>query len=70
MIGFSALKSAESQPMRQSEVNRMLGKVDELAGQAINIPYIVGEPVKVIDGPFNGFDGIIEEVNEEKKSSK
>jgi transcriptional antiterminator NusG len=73
VIGFlGAEKRGEPLPMRQSEVNRMLGKVDELAesDEAINIPYIVGEPVKVIDGPFNGFDGIIEEVNEEKKKLK
>ena len=57
-------------PLRQSEVNRMLGKVDELALDAdanVNIPYTVGETVKVIDGPFNGFDGTIENINEEKR---
>jgi transcriptional antiterminator NusG len=56
-------------PMRQSEVNRILGKVDELAEQEeeMNIPYVEGETVKVIDGPFNGFNGVIEGVNEEKK---
>ena len=32
--------------------------------------YVVGESVKVINGPFNGFNGIIEEVNEEKKKIK
>jgi transcriptional antiterminator NusG len=36
----------------------------------MNIPYVVGEPVKVIDGPFNNFNGIIEEINEEKKKLK
>ena len=48
------------------------GKVDELAesDEEINVPYIVGETVKVIDGPFNSFSGIIEEVNEEKKKLK
>lgn len=59
-------------PLRQAEVNRILGKVDELAtGEEENmIPYFVGETVKVTDGPFNGFAGIIEEVNEEKKKLK
>lgn len=58
--------------MRMSEVNRILGKVDELAGkeEEINIPYYVGEMVKVTDGPFNGFTGVIEEVNAEKKKLK
>jgi transcriptional antiterminator NusG len=43
--------------------------MDEMAasGEEMNIPYVVGETVKVIDGPFNGFNGIIENINEEKK---
>jgi transcriptional antiterminator NusG len=58
--------------MRAAEVNRILGKVDEMAeqGEAMNVPYYVGENVKVMDGPFNGFTGVIEEVNEEKKKLK
>ena len=70
VIGFlGETKGGEPVPMRRSEVNRMLGKVDELAIQDENIaiPYSSGETVKVIDGPFNGFDGTIEKVNEEKR---
>lgn len=60
------------EPMRPSEINRMLGKVDAIneAGDNIEMPFLVGEPVKVIDGPFNGFSGVIEEINEEKKKLK
>jgi len=59
-------------PMQQSEANRMLGKVDESqeVGEALIEPFIVGETVKIIDGPFNGFVGDIKEVNEEKKKLK
>jgi len=59
-------------PLRQSEVNRILGTVDELqeTGEDLNVPYIVGETVKVTFGPFSGFSGIIEEVNSEKKKLK
>ena len=58
--------------MRTSEVNRILGKVDELAiiDEEIVIPYVVGESVKVIDGPFNSFSGFIEEIDEQKKKLK
>ena len=59
-------------PMQQSEANRMLGKVDESSsmGEAMIEPFIVGETVKIIDGPFNEFVGDIQEVNEEKKKLK
>tara|TARA_B100000767_G_C19588097_1_gene460222 strand:- start:47 stop:598 length:552 start_codon:yes stop_codon:yes gene_type:complete len=70
VIGFlGETKGGEPVPLRKSEINRMLGKVDELSVQNNNveIPFIVGETVKVVDGPFNGFDGVIENVNEEKR---
>jgi transcriptional antiterminator NusG len=70
VIGFLGdTKGGDPVPMRQNEVNRILGRVDELAetGEELNIPFVVGETVKVIDGPFNGFNGTIEEINEEKK---
>ena len=59
-------------PLRQSEVNRILGTVDELqeVSEDVNVPYTVGETVKVAVGPFSGFSGIIEEVNSEKKKLK
>jgi transcriptional antiterminator NusG len=70
VIGFlGEVKGGDPVPLRLSEVNRMLGKVDELAVtvDAQSIPYNVGETVKVIDGPFNGFNGTVEKVNEEKR---
>jgi transcription termination/antitermination protein NusG len=56
-------------PLRQAEVNRILGKVDEAADSdlCLESPFTVGEMVKVIDGPFNGFSGSIQEVFEERK---
>lgn len=72
VIGFLGDKNGDPVPLRMQEVNRILGKVDQLAeaDAEINIPFIVGETVKVIDGPFNSFSGIIEEINEEKKKLK
>ncbi len=71
VLGFLGSKG-EPIPMRIAEVNRILGKVDELSekGEEISEPFIIGETVRVIDGPFNSFSGIIEEVNEEKKKLK
>jgi len=73
VMGFlTGSKGDDPIPLRQSEVNRILGKVDELTAseEEINVPFFVGESVKVIDGPFNSFTGVIEEVNEEKKKLK
>ncbi len=72
VIGFLCDKDKEPVPLRPSEVNRIMGKVDELAAsdEEINVPFFVGESVKVTDGPFNSFSGVIEEVNEEKKKLK
>ena len=70
VIGFlGEVKGGDPVPLRKSEVNRMLGKVDELSVKTDNvaIPFVLGETVKVIDGPFNGFNGTVEKVNEEKR---
>ena len=70
VIGFlGETKGGAPVPLRPSEVNRLLGKVDELSEQTENIliPFKIGETIKVIDGPFNGFNGSIEKVNEEKR---
>jgi len=59
-------------PMRESEANRMLGKADasqDMTEELIE-PFIVGEPVKIVDGPFKDFIGDIQEVNDEKKKLK
>jgi transcription termination/antitermination protein NusG len=72
VLGFLGTKGEEPIPLRLSEVNRILGKVDELAvsDEELTVPFFIGESVKVIDGPFNNFTGVIEEVNEEKKKLK
>ncbi|GGC75174.1 transcription termination/antitermination protein NusG [Pedobacter quisquiliarum] len=72
VIGFLGDKNGTPVPMRQAEVNRILGKVDEMSQQSevMSVSYYVGENIKVMDGPFNGFTGVIEEVNEEKKKLK
>ncbi len=56
-------------PLRASEVNRILGKVDELeeTDLDVEIPFVAGETVKVNDGPFSGFTGVVEKVDNEKK---
>lgn len=67
VIGF--LGGNNPVPLRASEVNRILGTVDELQEQTeeFDVQYTIGETVKVIYGPFNGFHGEIKEINSEKK---
>ncbi len=59
-------------PLRRTEVIRMLGKVDEMndQGATLSEPFIIGETIKIIEGPFNDFNGVIEEINDEKKKLK
>jgi len=70
VLGFLGNNSPQS--LRPSEVMRLLGKVDELSEMEEELvsSYIVGESITVIDGPFNSFSGIIEEINNEKKKLK
>ena len=65
-------KGVAPEPLRQSEVTRMLGTADALAEvseDGLN-DYMVGETVKVNFGPFSGFTGEIEDVDRERKKLK
>jgi transcriptional antiterminator NusG len=59
-------------PVRQADINRILGTAEETAirTEDVMVPFSVDESVKVTDGPFSGFSGIIEEVNAEKHKLK
>ncbi len=73
VIGFlGSEEGGDPSPLRDSEINRILGKVDEAqeGEEEVNIPFMVGESVRVIDGPFTDFSGVIEDINEEKKKLK
>lgn len=64
----------EPVPLRDSEVENILGKIEkshekEIKGK-IDVPFIVGDAIRVIDGPFNDFTGYVEEINEEKNKVK
>jgi transcriptional antiterminator NusG len=73
VVSFVGPKN-EPVPLRQSEVNNILGKIErrretEVKGK-VSVPYSVGDPIRVIDGPFNDFTGFVEEINEEKNKVK
>ncbi|NIR51068.1 transcription termination/antitermination factor NusG [candidate division KSB1 bacterium] len=59
------------QPLRQEEIDRILGRVEETGIQeTVDVPFRLGDPVKVIDGPFSDFTGFVEDINKEKKKVK
>lgn len=74
VMGFlnDSRSSNKPMPLRPSEVSQMLGTIDELAEipEDVLVSFEVGESVKVSDGPFSGFDAVVEEVNNEKKKLK
>jgi len=67
VVGFLTTGD-EPTPLRPDEVNRILGKMDEVrdAGEQPEIPFKDGDAVKVVDGPFNNFNGVVEEVYPDK----
>lgn len=57
----------EAVPLQPDEVRRLIGKIEERKDvEVMEVPYRVGDPVKVVDGPFNNFNGFVQAVNEEK----
>ena len=62
-------RQMKATPLRPQEVSRILGRVDELSIQEEEneVPFVVGEIVKVTDGPFSSFQGTIETVDDERK---
>ncbi|MBO7277631.1 MAG: transcription termination/antitermination factor NusG [Bacteroidales bacterium] len=69
VIDFLTQKDGKPVPLQEYEVKHILGQVDEMVDgdEELIEPFILGETVKIIDGPFNSFSGIIEEINPEKK---
>jgi len=67
VVGFLTTGDVPT-PLRPEEVNRILGKMDEVrdAGEQPEIPFKDGDAVKVVDGPFNNFNGVVEEVYPDK----
>jgi transcriptional antiterminator NusG len=59
-------------PVRQADINRIMGTVEDTAirTEELDVPYVLDDAVKVTDGPFSGFSGVVEEVNTEKRKLK
>ncbi|HID39737.1 MAG TPA: transcription termination/antitermination factor NusG [Calditrichaeota bacterium] len=73
VVSFVGPKN-EPVPLRESEMRSILGKIErsretQVKGK-VSIPFKVGDPIRVVDGPFNDFTGFVEEINEEKNKVK
>lgn len=61
-------------PLQPDEVKRLIGRIEEKKEdggvERVEVPFHIGEPVKVISGPFHNFTGFVQEINEEKLKLK
>ncbi|MBL7136751.1 MAG: transcription termination/antitermination factor NusG [Candidatus Marinimicrobia bacterium] len=58
-------------PLKPEEVKRIMGEVERKDGREIMaVPFKLGDPVKVVDGPFVDFKGVVQDVNEDKHKIK
>ena len=67
-LGTPGSSALDAIPLRAQEVSRLLGRVDEAAEgeEVLEIPFIIGETVKVVDGPFASMNGVIEKIDESR----
>ena len=75
VLGFIGFRGdgarSEPQPLQFEEVKRLIGKIEERKNvEVMSTPFTLGDPVKVIDGPFNNFTGIVQEIHEDKMKLK
>lgn len=70
VVAFVGTK-VEPAPLQQHEIDRILGRVEERKSiETIETSFEIGDPIKVIEGPFTGFSGTVKEVNNEKQKLK
>lgn len=69
--GFLGAGGNKPVPITESEAKRIVQQVQEgIDRPRPSVVYDVGEEVKVVDGPFASFNGIVEEIDEEKQKLK
>jgi len=70
VVSFVGTKT-EPSPLQQHEIDRIIGRVEERKSIAtIETTFEIGDPVRVIDGPFTNFNGTVRDVNMEKQKLK
>lgn len=67
VIGFAGDRNRNPIPIKKHEINRILGRIEEEEKGETEIPFIEGEQITITDGPFNGFEGTVENINQDKQ---
>jgi transcriptional antiterminator NusG len=70
VVSFVGTKT-EPAPLQPHEIEKIIGRVEERKSiETIETSFEIGDPVKVIDGPFSNFNGTVKEINHEKQKLK
>ncbi len=65
--GFPPMNQGKPVPLTDAEISRLKGQADGSdKAKVIRVPYSVGQTVRVIEGPFNNFTGVVESINPER----
>ena len=65
--GFPPMNQGEPEPLTDIEISRLKGQVESSDRvKVLRVPYSVGQTVRVIEGPFNNFTGVVESINPER----
>ncbi|MCQ2345740.1 MAG: transcription termination/antitermination protein NusG [Paludibacteraceae bacterium] len=73
VLGFlsESKNNIKPAPVSQAEINRLISRNEEQEAEVmLEESYIVGERVKVTDGPFSGFSGVVNEIMQDKHKLK
>jgi len=71
VIRFIGPRGKKPLPLRPSEIKRIFGEVERKEGRELLVsPFLKGDHVKIIAGPFIDFNGVVEELNDDKQKVK
>ena len=71
VLSFVGPKGGTPVPLRDAEIKRIFGEVEDKDGrEIIEVSFLKGDNVKIVSGPFVDFNGVVEEINEDKQKVK
>ena len=71
VISFVGPKKGEPVPLRDEEIKRIFGEIERKDGrETVEVSFLKGDSVKIINGPFIDFNGVIDEINQDKQKVK